>query len=113
VDLNPTSVEQTKRRFELMRLKGRIEEMDGRQLALPDAYFDYVYSWGVLHHSPDLDQSLKEMMRALKPGGGFGLMVYNRRSLLYWYKTLFTEGFLHYENRFLGPLEPLRGRCPC
>ena len=71
---------------------------------MPDKSFDYVYSWGVLHHSPDIKQSLGEMMRVLKPGGGFGLMVYNRRSLLHWYKTVYTEGFLHYENRFLGPL---------
>ena len=105
VDLNPTSIEQTRKRFDLMKLNGRIEPMDGRHLTLPDASFDYSYSWGVLHHSPDLDQSLKEMMRVLKPGGGFGLMVYNRRSFLYWYKTLLTEGLLHYENRFLGPLE--------
>ncbi|MCU0842634.1 MAG: methyltransferase domain-containing protein [Thiobacillaceae bacterium] len=105
VDLNPTSIEQTRRRFELMGLRGRIELMDGRRLDLPDAHFDYVYSWGVLHHSPDLAQSLNEMMRVLKPGGGFGLMLYHRRSILHAYKTLYTEGFLHYENRFLGPLE--------
>lgn len=105
VDLNPVSVEQTRKRFELMRLDGRIEPMDARQLSLPDNSFDYVYSWGVLHHSPDIVQSLKEMMRVLKPGGGFGLMVYNRRSLLHWYKTVYTEGFLHYENCFLGPLQ--------
>lgn len=49
VDLNPTSVEQTRRRFEVMGLQGRVELMDARQLDLPDAYFDYVYSWGVLH----------------------------------------------------------------
>lgn len=105
VDLNPTSIAQTRRRFELMGLGGRIELMDGRHLDLPDAHFDYVYSWGVLHHSPDLGQSLKEMMRVLKPGGEYGVMLYCRRSLLHWYKTLYTEGFLHYENRFLGPLE--------
>lgn len=105
VDLNGTSVEQTRKRFELMGLKGRVEQMDARQLALPDGCFDYAYSWGVLHHSPDLERSLQEMMRTLKRGGEFGLMVYNRRSILHWYKTVFTEGLLHYENRFLGPLE--------
>jgi ubiquinone/menaquinone biosynthesis C-methylase UbiE len=105
VDLNATSIEQTRRRFDLMKLSGQIEPMDARHLAFSDACFDYAYSWGVLHHSPDLEQSLKEMMRVLKPGGGFGLMLYNRRSILYWYKTLLIEGLLHYENRFLGPLE--------
>jgi SAM-dependent methyltransferase len=105
VDLNPTSIEQTRKRFALLGLAGRIELMDARRLDLPDAHFDYVYSWGVLHHSPQLTDSLQEMMRVLKPGGGFGLMLYHRRSILHWYKTLYTEGFLHYENRFLGPLQ--------
>jgi SAM-dependent methyltransferase len=105
VDLNPTSIEQTRKRFDLMDLTARIEPMDARHLGLPDAAFDYVYSWGVLHHSPNIDGSFKEMMRVLKPGGGFGIMVYNRHSLLYWYKVLFTEGFLHDERRFLTPLD--------
>ena len=47
--------------------------------------FDYAYSWGVLHHSPNLGQSLAEMMRVTKPGGEFGIMLYNRRSFLHWY----------------------------
>ena len=105
VDLNETSIAQTRRRFELKGLPGRIEQMDARELAFADGAFDYVYSWGVLHHSTALDRSLEEMMRVLKSGGGFGLMVYNRRSFLHWYKSVYTEAFLHYENRFLGPLE--------
>jgi ubiquinone/menaquinone biosynthesis C-methylase UbiE len=105
VDLNPTSVSQTKRRFELFGLYGNISLMDGNSLTFPDAEFDYVYSWGVLHHSPNLDRSLAEMMRVLKPGGEFGLMLYNRQSILYWYGTCYIEGFLHYERQFLGPLD--------
>ncbi len=105
VDLNPTSIEQTRKRFDLLGLDARIELMDGRHLDLPDAYFDYVYSWGVLHHSSELEKSLQEMMRVVKPGGEFGLMLYNRHSILHLYKTLYTEGFLHFESRFLGPLE--------
>jgi SAM-dependent methyltransferase len=105
VDLNPVSIEQTRKRFDLLKLTGRVELMDARELALPGGAFDYVYSWGALHHSPDIKKSLSEMMRVLRPGGGFGLMVYNRRSLLHWYKTVYTEGFLHSESRFLGPVE--------
>ena len=105
VDLNDTSVAQTKKRFELHGLSGDIRRMDAGRLDLPPEKFDYVYSWGVLHHSPDLIHSLAEMLRVLKTGGGFGLMLYNRRSLLHWYRTRYLEGFLHYENRFLNPLE--------
>jgi SAM-dependent methyltransferase len=105
VDLNPTAVEQTTRRFEIKGLAADIHLEDANRLALPDAHFDYAYSWGVLHHSPNLEQSLSEMMRVLKPGGGFGIMLYNRRSLWHWYLTEYVEGFLHYEKRFLDPLQ--------
>jgi ubiquinone/menaquinone biosynthesis C-methylase UbiE len=105
VDLNPTSITQTRKRFELYGLTGEILAMDANNLEFPDATFDYVYSWGVLHHSPNLEKSLAEMMRVLKPDGEFGLMLYNRRSILYRYLIQYLEGFLHYENRFLGPLE--------
>jgi hypothetical protein len=46
VDLNPFSIEQTRRRFALFGLEGAIEPMDARSLAFPDGAFDYVYSWG-------------------------------------------------------------------
>jgi SAM-dependent methyltransferase len=104
VDLTPTAVAQTSRRLALFGLSAEVLQADARSLPFEDAQFDYVYSWGVLHHSPDLRRSIEELMRVLKPGGGFGLMLYNRRSFLYAYTVRFVEGFLHYENRFLDPL---------
>lgn len=105
VDLNPTSIEQTTKRFDLMGLSGDIRLMDANHLNLPDGFFDYGYSWGVLHHSPNLEKSLAEMMRVLKPAAGYGIMLYSRKSILHWYLTEYIEGFLHFERRFLGPLE--------
>jgi ubiquinone/menaquinone biosynthesis C-methylase UbiE len=105
VDLNPTSIAQTTKRFELLQLDGDIRLMDANALEFEDNWFDYAYSWGVLHHSPNLEKSLAEMMRVIKPGAGFGIMLYNRHSVLHGYMTEYLEGFLHYENRFLGPLE--------
>ncbi|HEV2705669.1 MAG TPA: class I SAM-dependent methyltransferase [Pyrinomonadaceae bacterium] len=105
VDLNPTSIEMTRKRFALHQLEGEIGLADARSLPLPDEAFDYVYSWGVLHHSPNLEQSINELMRVLRPGGGFGIMLYNRRSILYWYSIKYLQGYLHYEDKFLKPLE--------
>lgn len=103
-DLNPVAIEQTARRFEVMNLPGRAVQADARALPFESGSFDYAYSWGVLHHSPDLASSLGEMMRVLRPGGGFGVMLYHRHSLLHAYLTLYVEGFLHLERRFLDPL---------
>jgi 2-polyprenyl-3-methyl-5-hydroxy-6-metoxy-1,4-benzoquinol methylase len=104
-DLNPVAIEQTTRRFELFGLQGQIQQEDGNQLSFASESFDYVYSWGVLHHSPNLERSIAELFRVLKPGGGFGVMLYNRRSLTYLYSILYLEGFLHGELRFLNHLE--------
>ncbi len=105
VDLNPTSIEQSKKRFELHGLTADIRLEDANHLPFEDNQFDYVWSWGVLHHSPNLDISIKELFRVLKPGGGFGIMLYNRKSLYQWYMTDYVEGFLHEESKFLSPLE--------
>ena len=105
IDLNATSIEQTKRRFELHDLKADIRLEDANNLSFDDHSFDYVWSWGVLHHSPNLELSIKELFRVLKPGGGFGIMLYNRKSFYQWYMTDYVEGFLHRESKFLTPLE--------
>ena len=42
VDLNETSIAQTRRRFELKGLPGRIEQMDARELAFADGDRDVV-----------------------------------------------------------------------
>ncbi len=105
VDLAEESIAQTRRRFVLHGLTGDIRQADARQLPFEAGSFDYAYSWGVLHHSPDLARSIAELMRVLRPGGGFGVMLYHRHSLLYGYMIRFLEGWLHDESRFLSPLE--------
>jgi SAM-dependent methyltransferase len=105
VDLNPDAIAATRERFAQRQLQGEIRQVDARQLPFADGTFDFAYSWGVLHHSPDLPRSVGELMRVLRPGGEFGVMLYHRRSLLYWYQILFLEGYLHGERRFLSPLE--------
>jgi 2-polyprenyl-3-methyl-5-hydroxy-6-metoxy-1,4-benzoquinol methylase len=105
VDLNPTAIEQTKQRFQLHNLQANIQMADANKLPFSADEFDYVYSWGVLHHSPNLQDSIRELMRVLKPGGEFGIMLYNRQSLYEWYIIQYIEGFLHRESARLSTLE--------
>jgi len=39
--------------------------------------FDYIYSLGVLHHTPNCEQAFKRLPRLLKPGGSIILWVYS------------------------------------
>jgi ubiquinone/menaquinone biosynthesis C-methylase UbiE len=105
VDLNSVAIEQTRRRFEIFNLNANIVQVDAENLPFSNNAFDYVYSWGVLHHSPNLKRSINEIFRVLRPGGSFGIMLYNRHSFLYRYVIEYLEGFLHLENNFLNPLE--------
>lgn len=61
---------------------------DAEQLPYMDNTFDLVYSWGVIHHSPDTLESLKEIVRVAKPGGKIKIMIYNRNSLFAFYQYL-------------------------
>lgn len=84
IDLTEYAVSSTCTRFQVLQLAGNILRMDAEQMTLPDASFDYIWTWGVIHHSADTGRVLGEMHRVLRPGGRATVMVYHR-SLLYAY----------------------------
>jgi ubiquinone/menaquinone biosynthesis C-methylase UbiE len=53
---------------------------DAEALPFDDNSFDVVYSWGVLHHSPDTPRALREVHRVLRPGGRARVMIYHKYS---------------------------------
>ena len=80
VDITKKAIEITRRRFDLMDLKGNILQMDAEKLAFENESFDYVVSWGGIHHSGNMEAIISEVYRVLRPGGRAMLMVYNRNS---------------------------------
>jgi ubiquinone/menaquinone biosynthesis C-methylase UbiE len=71
VDLSPKSVQHAREQFELFGTSGRFEVMNAAKLDFASAAFDHVYSFGVIHHSPDTDAIVREIYRVFKPGGTF------------------------------------------
>jgi SAM-dependent methyltransferase len=82
VDLTRRAVELTTARLALYGLASEVRTADAEHLPVPDASFDLVYSWGVLHHTPDTPRAIREVWRVLRPGGTARVMVYNRHSLV-------------------------------
>ncbi len=105
VDLNPVSVEQTRTRFEIFGLHGDIREADAEALPFANDQFAFAYSWGVLHHTPDIRQAIAELRRVIEPGGRVGIMLYNRKSLLYRFLVRFQEGWVNMERNFLSEIQ--------
>jgi ubiquinone/menaquinone biosynthesis C-methylase UbiE len=80
VDLTEAAVELVQRRLALEDLTGEVRVGDAEALPYADERFDLVYSWGVLHHTPDTRRALDEVRRVLRPGGEARIMLYSRRS---------------------------------
>lgn len=58
-----------------------LQVADAENLPFESNSFDLGYSWGVLHHTPDTEKALRELVRVVRPGGEIKVMLYNRRSI--------------------------------
>lgn len=81
IDLTPRAVEHTKRRLALFGFNSDVIVADAEYLPFENGSFDLVYSWGVLHHSPDTRRCIHEVLRVLRPGGMARVMIYHKYSL--------------------------------
>jgi len=85
-----TAIDLTEEAIEVARAfaRRRAVSIDFRvgnaeSLEFPDASFDALYSFGVLHHTPDIERAVGEVRRVLRPGGTAHVMLYHARSLVH------------------------------
>ncbi len=78
IDITDYAVNSVKKRFEVFNLPGKIIKMDAETLAFEDNSFDFIWSWGVIHHSSNTEKILKEIKRVLRPGGEAVIMAYHK-----------------------------------
>jgi ubiquinone/menaquinone biosynthesis C-methylase UbiE len=83
VDLTPWAVAKTRARMEAFGLEATVLEGDAERLPFADGSFDLVFSWGVIHHTTDMDAALRELVRVCRGGGQLVLMLYHRRSIFF------------------------------
>lgn len=92
LDLSAGHLNHAKNNFALRGLDGEFKHGDGESIPFPDDTFDLVYSNGVIHHTPNTLNVVKEINRVLKPGGRAIIMVYAENSLHYWYQLVMKIG---------------------
>jgi 2-polyprenyl-3-methyl-5-hydroxy-6-metoxy-1,4-benzoquinol methylase len=84
IDMTPAAVEATRARLRLRGLDARIEQMDAETLAPAFGQFDFVWSWGVIHHSARTAFIVRKISEILAPDGVFKGMVYHRDGSAFW-----------------------------
>jgi len=89
IDLTNASVEMAKHCAHANKVNVDVKQMDAESLDFNPDGFDYIFTWGVLHHSSNTEQAFKEVARVLKSNGSGLIMVYNRWSLRYYLKGIY------------------------
>ena len=83
LDLTNAALSVTRKRFQLASLEGCFVQGDAESLPFRDCSFEFVYSHGVLHHTPDTPRTICEIHRVLSFGGRAVVMLYYRDSFNY------------------------------
>lgn len=68
-DLDPRMVERAQGRLQRRKAKVRLWVGDATAITAPDAHYDAVFDFGIVHHVPDWRAALREIHRVLRPGG--------------------------------------------
>jgi ubiquinone/menaquinone biosynthesis C-methylase UbiE len=92
VDVSEVSLALARRRFEVFGLPGRFVVTNAEKLPaeVTDQSFDLIYSFGVIHHTPDPRSIIESVRRVIRPGGELRMMLYARHS---WKAIMIEEGF--------------------
>jgi ubiquinone/menaquinone biosynthesis C-methylase UbiE len=87
IDITAEAVGLTRKNLEIRGVRRSAYSLsvaDAENLPFMDDSFDIVYSWGVLHHTPNTEVAFAEVFRVLAPGGTLKAMVYHVPSWTGW-----------------------------
>ena len=102
VDITEKHFELAKENLHLRGLDAELFMEDASNLRFDDNTFDVVYSFGVLHHTPDTIRCISEAYRVLKPGGKLIIGLYHKFSVYYLFQILFIRGLIQGNLKRLG-----------
>ena len=82
IDLTERAIAFTQQRLATEGMHSKLQTADAEHLPFDDDSFDIVYSWGVLHHTPNTQNAVDEVRRVLRPGGKSRVMIYHTHAIV-------------------------------
>lgn len=103
VELSKTSLDLAKKRFEIHSLDGTFYHGNAEVLSsfLRKEKFDLIYSFGVIHHSPDPKKIIEEVKGYMHSESELRVMLYAKNS---WKKHMIDAGIDQYEAQSNCPI---------
>ncbi len=103
VELSSESLNLARQRFEVFGLSGRFIEGNAEEIdqLLKGETFDLIYSFGVLHHTPSLENALKGIHTLMHTNSVFKMMVYAENS---WKSAMIAAGLDQPEAQYGCPI---------
>jgi ubiquinone/menaquinone biosynthesis C-methylase UbiE len=94
IDITRQHLQLTEKNFLARNLTVELKDSDATDIKYDNSSFDCVYSFGVLHHIPEIERCIAETNRVLKPGGTFYMGLYYRWSAFHLFRMIVFEGIL-------------------
>lgn len=103
VELSAESLSLAKKRFEVFGLTGTFLEGNAEEIdkILNGETYDLVYSFGVLHHTPSLENALNGIRTLMNSNSEFRMMVYAENS---WKNAMIKAGLDQPEAQYGCPI---------
>ena len=71
IDVDPRMIRLARRRLGPYNHRAMVRIADAEAIPAPDASFDSIFDFGILHHVPGWPKALREVARVLTPAGTF------------------------------------------
>jgi SAM-dependent methyltransferase len=93
IDITPANPLLTRQHLSYYGYSPKTFEMDVESMEF-DQEFDQIYSFGVLHHVPNMQKAINNCYEAIVPGGEAQIIVYNKYSIFYLFSVVFAVWLL-------------------
>ena len=94
IDISDESLNVARQRFDVLGLEGNFYNRSAGDNLSDLGNFDLVYSYGVIHHFPNIKQTIDNVAQVIQPGGEFRFMVYAKNS---WKYAMIQKGLDQFE----------------